>query len=343
METQPGTRAALVDPFGRELEQWLRDSPSTTNPYVSDLVVPPVTGPVRRPETAAPGAADSATVDTATVDTATDVESPAAVVVPDDAARAFRRDRGRHASVCAPSFPEPPARISLSFGDLAVEVSSESGRSTIERIAFLEEELDRRDADLARLAAWEAQVDESDDPEVAAARAFAAAAFADVLAEALAERTELDRRARLRAAAPILQSVSATTMPADAGVNADATSAIRTDATSATHAVAVGPVVSPEVVFGPQKPTPLVQPATGPNAIHRAAFEEAVRTHSGHTVEVPTIFPLDPITDASTARAATAGAVTADAATGEAAPVPAATRPSWWSRFIAGLLRIVRR
>jgi hypothetical protein len=336
METQPGTRTALVDPFGRELEQWLRDAPTTTKPYVSDLVVPPVTGPIRRPETDVPTAADATGHDAA--DSA-DVDAPVshdASVTPDapdtnDApvATAFRRDRdrGRHASACAPSFPEPPARMSLAFGDLAVQLSADTGRTTIERIAFFEQELDQRDADLARLAAWEARVDDSDDPEVTAARAFAAEAFADILADALAERTELDGRARARAATPILQS--GTTVP-ETGATAD-----RSDVPSGPQraSAADARAVSPELVLELPKPTPLVQPATGPNAIHRAAFEEAVRTHSGHTAEVPTVFPLRPVVAESDVQAE------ADTTVATAA----VARPSWWSRFVARLLRIVRR
>ncbi len=41
--------------------------------------------------------------------------------------------------VCAPSFPEPPERLALRIEDLAIEVSSSTGRSTIERIVLLED------------------------------------------------------------------------------------------------------------------------------------------------------------------------------------------------------------
>ncbi len=59
METQSGARTPLVDPFGREVEEWLRDAPATRTPYVADLVVPPVTGPVQRPGVAAEATASS--------------------------------------------------------------------------------------------------------------------------------------------------------------------------------------------------------------------------------------------------------------------------------------------
>ncbi|WP_031274046.1 hypothetical protein, partial [Curtobacterium sp. B8] len=209
METQSGARTPLVDPFGRELEEWLRDAPATRAPYLADLVVPPVTGPVQRP--------DAATDTTPTTDPAhgTDRAVAAHETVPDaehetahetalDAAHetapaiqadsAFRRprDRARHAA-CTPSFPEPPTRLALRIEDLAVEVDAATGRPAIERIVLLEDEVRRRDEDLARLAAWEATVAGLDDPEVRAAREFARSVFADLLADAAAEA---DRRAR---------------------------------------------------------------------------------------------------------------------------------------------------
>ncbi|RUQ02511.1 hypothetical protein, partial [Curtobacterium sp. HSID17257] len=169
METQPGARTPLVDPFGRELEEWLRDVPATRAPYLADLVVPPVTGPVQRPVTtdAVPEqpAADTELADAEVAHTELADTARPAVAEPADTTAFRRRDRARHVAVCAPSFPEPPARIALRIEDLAVEVSATSGRSTIERIVLLEDEVARRDEDLARLAAWEATVAHLDDAE----------------------------------------------------------------------------------------------------------------------------------------------------------------------------------
>ncbi len=127
METQSGARTPLVDPFGRELEAWLRDAPATRTPYLADLVVPPVTGPVQRPdavdaaaqETVAQTVAEpevesaadpSTTGATASVETASaDAASVETAPSGDDTAfrRSRHRDRARHVAVCAPSFPSP--------------------------------------------------------------------------------------------------------------------------------------------------------------------------------------------------------------------------------------------
>jgi hypothetical protein len=287
METQQGTRAGLVDPFGRELEEWLRDTPAVRTPYESELVVPPVTGPIQRP---------------------TDAPEPIEAVVVEESATegaAFRRERGRHATSCEPSFPEPPARLALSFGDLAIEVSTESGRSTLERIEFLEGQLDVRDADLARLAAWETVIAESDDPEADAARSYAREVFADIIADAAAERAIANRAMRLREA------------------TAERESSLQIDAEPADELAA--PPASP--MSATTRPTPLVQPATGPNVFDHEAFVTAVRTHSGHTGEQPRVFPLAPVDAAEPSEVATADA----------------ERPGWWTRFVAGVLRLVGR
>ncbi|MDP4334718.1 hypothetical protein Q7F20_15180 [Curtobacterium sp. A7_M15] len=342
METQSGARTPLVDPFGRELEEWLRDAPATRAPYLSDLVVPPVTGPVQRP-----AAASDAPVEPATT-------SRAAVVV-DDAAFRRPRDRARHAAACAPSFPEPPERIALRIEDLAVEVSSASGRSTIERIVILEDEVRRRDEDLARLAAWEATVAGQRDPEVEAARAFAHSVFADLLADAALEADRRDRAAARRAAtgsvsitavsaaAPVstatpAPAVIAATAPAPALVDAaevvdaiDALEATTPGLGDAVRPVLSLPVVSP--VSANTRPTPLVQPATGPTVIDRAAFAAALTAHAGATASTPVVLPEAVAPIATTERPAQAV---------EVAPEDRAAA-GWWSRLVARIMRAFGR
>lgn len=349
METQSGARTPLVDPFGREVEEWLRDAPATRTPYVADLVVPPVTGPVPRPgaaaeatvvelpgagsETAAPGS------ETAAPGTATPLvdQSPAAP--------AFRRDRARHAAVCAPSFPEPPERLALRIEDLAIEVSSSTGRSTIERIVLLETEVRRRDEDLARLAAWEATVSGADDPELTAARAFARTVFADLLEDAAAESDCQDRAAARRAAtAPVAVVTGPAPAPAAAVVRPApaAVAAPAADVVTATPAVALVtperdepvrpvlglPAVSP--VSANTRPTPLVQPATGPTVIDRAAFAAALTAHQGTTASTPVVLP-------------DAVAVPVEPAAPTHVDIDEPARPGWWSRLVAGLLRALGR
>lgn len=343
METQSGARTPLVDPFGREVEEWLRDAPATRTPYVADLVVPPVTGPVQRPGVAGEATAvelPEAGSETAAPGTATPVvdQSPAAP--------AFRRDRARHAALCAPSFPEPPERLALRIEDLAIEVSSSTGRSTIERIVLLETEVRRRDEDLARLAAWEATVSGADDPELTAARAFARTVFADLLEDAAAESDRQDRAAARRAAtAPV--AVVTGPAPAPAAVVRPAPAAVAApaaDVVTATPAVALVtperdepvrpvlglPAVSP--VSANTRPTPLVQPATGPTVIDRAAFAAALTAHQGTTASTPVVLP-----DAVAVPVETAAPTHVDIDTDEPA------RPGWWSRLVAGLLRALGR
>lgn len=344
METQSGARTPLVDPFGREVEEWLRDAPATRTPYVADLVVPPVTGPVQRPGVAAEVTAvelPEAGSETAVPGTATPVvdQSPAAP--------AFRRDRARHAAVCAPSFPEPPERLALRIEDLAIEVSSSTGRSTIERIVLLETEVRRRDEDLARLAAWEATVSGADDPELTAARAFARTVFADLLEDAAAESDRQDRAAARRAAtAPVAVVTGPAPAPAAAVVRPApaAVAAPAADVVAATPAVALVtperdepvrpvlglPAVSP--VSANTRPTPLVQPATGPTVIDRAAFAAALTAHQGTTASTPVVLP-----DAVAVPVETAAPTHVDTDTDEPA------RPGWWSRLVAGLLRALGR
>lgn len=359
METQSGARTPLVDPFGRELEEWLRDAPATRAPYVPDLVVPPVTGPVQRPG----HAADTTTIaDRATSDatTAQQPTAPAHVATPAPAdettrsapvaAPAFRRDRARHAAVCAPSFPEPPERLALRIEDLAVEVSSSTGRSSIERIVLLEDEVRRRDEDLARLAAWEATVADSDDPEVTAARAFAHTVFADLLTDAAAEADRRDRAAARRAAtAPVALVTRPAPVPTRAAPNVPAAAKAAPTAEAAPVVALVTPerdepvrpvlglpAVSP--VSATTRPTPLVLPATGPTVIDRAAFAAALTAHQGVTASTPVVLPdavAAPVVPAPVVDA-TEGDSDTDTA---AAPAPA----GWWSRLVDRLLGLLGR
>lgn len=355
METQSGARTPLVDPFGREVEEWLRDAPATRTPYVADLVVPPVTGPVPRPGAAAEATAvelPEASSDAAAPGSETAAPGTATPLVDQSpAAPAFRRDRARHAAVCAPSFPEPPERLALRIEDLAIEVSSSTGRSTIERIVLLETEVRRRDEDLARLAAWEATVSGADDPELTAARAFARTVFADLLEDAAAESDRQDRAAARRAAtAPVAVVTGPAPAPAPAAAvvrHAPAPAAVAAsaaDVVTATPAVALVtperdepvrpvlglPAVSP--VSANTRPTPLVQPATGPTVIDRAAFAAALTAHQGTTASTPVVLP-----DAVAVPVEPAAPTHVDTATDEPA------RPGWWSRLVAGLLRALGR
>lgn len=347
METQSGARTPLVDPFGRELEEWLRDAPATRAPYVPDLVVPPVTGPVQRPGHAASSSTAAAAEATADGTTADQSTAPAPVAAP-----AFRRDRARHAAVCAPSFPEPPERLALRIEDLAVEVSSSTGRSSIERIVLLEDEVRRRDEDLARLAAWEATVADSDDPEVTAARAFAHTVFADLLTDAAAEADRRDRAAARRAAtAPVALVTRPAPEPTRAAPNVPAAAKAAPTAEAAPVVELVTPerdepvrpvlglpAVSP--VSATTRPTPLVLPATGPTVIDRAAFAAALTAHQGVTASTPVVLPdavAAPVVPAPVADATEADTDTVtDTA---AAPAPA----GWWSRLVDRLLGLLGR
>lgn len=353
METQSGARTPLVDPFGRELEEWLRDAPATRAPYLADLVVPPVTGPVQRPDAAtltAPSTDTAAVSGTAAHSAAADGDTAAA----DTTAEAFRRprDRARHAA-CTPSFPEPPARLALRIEDLAIEVDPATGRPTIERIVLLEDEVRRRDEDLARLAAWEATVADLDDPEVRAARAFARTVFADLLADAAVEADRRDRAAARRAATGAVRTAAgpargtaATEDPTWTQPQAAPRSAAA-PAVAAPAAALVEPERAPEPladrdeparpapgllavtpVSANTRPTPLVQPATGPTVIDRQAFAAALTAHVGATASTPVVLP-------EAARAADAQP-TSDAATEEQAA-------GWWQRLVARVLRALGR
>ncbi|MDP9736307.1 MULTISPECIES: hypothetical protein [unclassified Curtobacterium] len=397
METQPGARTPLVDPFGRELEEWLRDVPATRTPYLADLVVPPVTGPVQRPVTTdavaepavpvGPGAAaaepepesasdapepepQSASDAPEPVSAAAEA-APAPALVPAAAAPAAehseptafrRRDRARHVAACAPSFPEPPARIALRIEDLAVEVSATSGRTTIDRIVLLEDEVRRRDEDLARLAAWEATVAHLDDAEVDAARAFARAVFADLLADAADEVARRDRAAARRAAtAPVPTPVRAaaapraaaprtdvatptrpvqraTTAPTTTGVLATTGSgAVDAAATTPGRELPVRPVLGLPVgspLSAATRPAPLVQPATGPTVIDRAAFAAALTAHTGATASTPVVLPEAVALPASETTASHDD---------EHAPTTDSTGPGWWARLVARLRSLFGR
>jgi hypothetical protein len=368
METQSGARTPLVDPFGRELEAWLRDAPATRAPYVPDLVVPPVTGPVQRPgfvaadapdtehaadapdtEHAADAPATEHAADAPDTEHATDAVDPGVAPPAAPAAPAFRRDRARHAAVCAPSFPEPPERLALRIEDLAVQVSSSTGRSTIDRIVLLEDEVRRRDEDLARLAAWEAAVAGSEDPEATAARDFARTVFADLLADAAREADRRDRaRARRAATAPVAVVVRPVPVPAPAAVVAPVVSAavvepapavvelITPERDEPVRPVLGLPAVSP--VSAATRPTPLVLPATGPTVIDRATFAAALTAHQGVTASTPVVLP-DPIA-APVVETPDAGPADAD----EDADADAAQAPAgWWTRLVARLVRLFGR
>lgn len=337
MDTQSGARTPLVDPFGRELEEWLRDAPATRAPYLADLVVPPVTGPVQRPDTASEAAPE-------VVDASVPPLGPV-----DDAAFRRPRDRARHAAACAPSFPEPPERIALRIEDLAVEVSAASGRTTIERIVLLEDEVRRRDEDLARLAAWEASVAETDDAEVEAARAFARSVFADLLADAALEADRRDRAAARRAATGRIAAVSAgqVTEPTAAAAPVETTPPALPELVEPTSTTLEPdepvrpaprlPIVSP--VAATTRPTPLVLPATGPTVVDRAAFAAALTAHAGTTASTPVVLPEAVVPSSPEPAAPAERSTTVD----EAAAPAAAGGPGWWSRVVAGILRLLGR
>ena len=367
METQPGARTPLVDPFGRELEEWLRDVPATRTPYLADLVVPPVTGPVQRPvvtDDPVPTSPEStnAVPDAAPTDPAPTDPAPTAPAEPSVAASPSfrRRDRARHVAACAPSFPEPPARIALRIEDLAVEVSASSGRTTVERIVLLEDEVRRRDEDLARLAAWEAAVADLDDAEVEAARAFARAVFADLLADAADETERRDRAAARRAAtSPVPTPVREAVVPSRAVRSAGTAVPTRHVRSATTPAAAAAGTVAPvpvpatgadattdgreqpvrpllslherTPVSASTRPTPLVQPATGPTVIDRAAFAAALTAHVGTTASTPVVLP-----DA-------VAPLAQHAETSSAAAVPSTAQTGWWTRLVARLRRLLIR
>lgn len=342
METQPGARTPLVDPFGRELEEWLRDVPATRSPYLADLVVPPVTGPVQRPVVPVDEPAASPFVESPATPSETATSSD---VTSTDATAFRRRDRARHVAACAPAFPEPPARIALRFEDLAVEVAASSGRTTIERIVLLEDEVRRRDEDLARLAAWEATVADLDDAEVQAARAFAHAVFADLLADAADEAERRERAAARRAATgplptPVRDAAAAratrtavtapdTIRRTATATGAEVTAPVRDEPVRPALSLQAGPPVSAST-----RPTPLVQPATGPTVIDRAAFAAALTAHAGTTASTPVVLPE-----------AVSLPVERDAAAGDAPvdTVDASADAGWWTRLVARLRALFGR
>jgi hypothetical protein len=376
MESQSGARAPLVDPFGRELEEWLRDAPATRSPYLADLVVPPVTGPVQRPGTASDAPAESTPPVAGPEPERSDaVAAPDAVVAPeavDDSAFRRPRDRARHAAVCQPSFPEPPERLALRLEDLAVEVSATTGRSTIERIVLLEDEVRRRDEDLARLAAWEATVAGISDPELEAARGFAHSVFADLLADAALEADRRERAAARRAATGTVAVVrpsapAAPTAPAVPSAPAarsvrtavavtaapvlvpptvvEATDVVDTDdaprpVSAAGAAVPARPVLSLPIVSpvsANTRPTPLVQPATGPTVIDRAAFAAALTAHSGSTASTPVVLPDAVSVPSTESEGADDEATTSGTSAAEQRPA------GWWSRLVDRILRALGR
>lgn len=393
MKTQSGARTPLVDPFGRELEEWLSDAPATRAPYLSDLVVPPVTGPVQRPDLVPATEQSDDSTDTARdestdtahdepTDTAHDEPAGAATThtahaAPTDTATsddAFRRprDRGRHASACGPSFPEPPERIALRIEELAVEVSAQSGRPTLERIVVLEDEVRRRDEDLARLTAWEAGVAHLTDPEVEAARAYARSVFADLLADAADEADRRDRAAARRAATGSVTVVPSTPAPSFSVATAPESTVVESAAPVLVLPAVAGPVslvgataldddaadrdeparlvpslrtVTP--VSATTRPTPLIQPATGPTVIDRDAFAAVLRSHRDETGEQTTDAQNN--TDAQHAPGDQHTPVDqhapVDQQTADTQHTADATtdQPGWWARAVAAVLRLLGR
>ncbi|WIE76959.1 hypothetical protein [Curtobacterium sp. MCSS17_007] len=362
METQPGARTPLVDPFGRELEEWLRDVPAPRTPYLADLVVPPVTGPVQRPVMLSDAAARTTPEPAAPEQPASVPAAPEQVAAEQPAAdraevsTSFRRrDRARHVAACAPSFPEPPARLALRIEDLAVEVSAASGRTTVERIELLEDEVRRRDEDLARLAAWEVAVADIDDAEVEAARGFARAVFADLLADAADEAERRERAAARRAATvpvptPVRQAVapgsartSSASSPAVRSRHVDVATTPAVASTTAGVAAAttdgrdepIRPLLSLQArtpVSANTRPTPLVQPATGPTVIDRAAFAAALTAHAGTTASTPVVLPEAVSVPTVHDDASTPATAVADGADG-----------GWWTRLVSRLRALFGR
>ncbi|WFR66038.1 hypothetical protein P9139_13335 [Curtobacterium flaccumfaciens] len=220
-------------------------------------------------------------------------------------------------------------------------MSAASGRTTIERIVILEDEVRRRDEDLARLAAWEATVAEISDPEVEAARAFAHTVFADLLADAALEADRRDRAAARRAdtgsvsvvpqqpAAPALVAASEVVDAIDAPEPGSDAAATTPERDVPVRPVLSLPVVSP--VSANTRPTPLVQPATGPTVVDRAAFAAALTAHRGATASTPVALPE----------------AVAPAAVSEPARIDSDVRADgddrtalagWWSRLVARIL-----
>jgi hypothetical protein len=314
MDTQSGARSGLVDPFGRELEEWLRDAPATHSPYVADLVVPPVTGPINWAEAQSE----------AQVQPVPETAAPAADVSPDASGA---HDRGRHASAATTQIPDIPTRCSLTFVDLAAAVSASTGRPSLDRIELFEEQLRVQEADRARLAAWEAALVGHNPAEASAARAYVHEIFRELFSDAaprtLRRRTAMGTgdSATVGGTVDLVEPISAVFDPSDLDMS---------DLDSADSGAAS------DTVLVHTGPAPLVLPATGPNAIDQQAFEAAVRAHSGHTgeVQIDAAAILQPV-EAHEEKAA-APAITPTV-------MPDSRRSSWWQRLVAGLLRTLRR
>ncbi|WIB34864.1 hypothetical protein [Curtobacterium sp. MCJR17_043] len=274
-----------------------------------------------------------------------------------------------------PSFPEPPERLALRLDDLAVALSATSGRTTIERIDLLEDEVRVRDEDLARLAAWEAVVaglagTDVSAAEIDGARVFAREVFADLLADAALEADRRERAALRRAAtAPVLVGAVRPLLPAphravaepvalDLPADLDGADDADAPAPSAATVTAVGPRTAVRPVSGllsgapvspplsaSGRPTPLVQPATGPTVVDREAFAAVLRAHTGETPVVSVAVPAAPpvVTD-DTVDGPTDSATDVDGSDREARDAADTTAgPGWWSRLVARVLRLVGR
>ena len=157
---------------------------------------------------------------------------------------------------------------------------------------MLEEEVRRRDEDLARLHAWEAAVADLSDPEVDAARAYARSVFDDLLADAADEADRRDRAAARRAATtgavtvlapaptPVPRAAPALVLPVAATGRRDRHRASDdADVDRDEPARLVPSLLAVTPVSANTRPTPLVSPATGPTVIDRDAFAAVLRAH----------------------------------------------------------------
>jgi hypothetical protein len=104
-----------------------------------------------------------------------------------------------------------------------------------------------------------------------------------------------------------------------------------------------GTPVSPLSASG--RPTPLVQPATGPTVIDREAFAAVLRAHTGETPVISVAVPAAPPVVADATIGASTDTVTdVDDADREARDAAATTAaPGWWSRLVARVLHLVGR
>jgi hypothetical protein len=107
----------------------------------------------------------------------------------------------------------------------------------------------------------------------------------------------------------------------------------------------VTPVSPPVPASG--RPTPLVQPATGPVVIDREAFAAVLRAHTGESpvvsVSIPAAAPLPAVTVEDPTAAPVDESATADADREARDDTTTTGQPGWWSRLVARLLHLVGR